>query len=79
MVGAAAAGWITTGDGAIGIAHDAGAAVGHHDEDAVAVVPAPHTLQALLCCGVAQPPESTYMWKSISHLAIYLITSFRAT
>lgn len=60
MVGVAAAGRVTTSDGAVTIAHNAGAAVGHNNEDAVAVIPAPHALQALLRCRVAQPPVSAY-------------------
>lgn len=66
VVSVATAGRIAAGDGAVGAAHNAGAAVGHHDEDAVAVVPAAHTLHALIGCRIAQPPVNTYGSKAFT-------------
>ena len=56
VVDVSAARRITASDGAIRILHDAGAAVSNHDENALAVVPALDSHEALVSCGVAQPP-----------------------
>jgi len=59
VVDVSAAGWVAACDSPICILHNAWAAVRNRDEDAVAVVPALHAHQALICRRVAQPPVSS--------------------
>ena len=58
VVDVSAAGRVAAGDGVIRILHDAGAAVGNHDEDALAVVPALDSHESLVSRGVTQPPAT---------------------